>query len=335
MQERNRITRIVKLPKFGGRIGKTGAAVFLTGGLCYLLNMNPVFAIIAAIITIEPTTYDSIKKGIVRLPASLIGGAVAILLFLTFGTHPLTYAAAAVGTIYICRWWRLEEGALIATITAVAMIPNLSGAWVYDFSVKIAATTLGLTVSTIINASFPSAAFIDLSKKRASNVEQLIGRLLFITESDPAQVIQSRQEVAAIRKDLDAEKKEWLFHRPSFAKKRNYLRMQQRLERLERMLCHIEQLQHCYKAKSLPPLLQTYQHQLGRQLLAFQYAETQRFHKQVEDFLQSTSVRLSSTACAAFELLRLHEIVHLHVKANQLKQRKAAPNKEAARIIDR
>lgn len=57
-----------KIP--GSRVFKTAIAIFITAWVCELLNWPPVFAVITAIVTLEPTVYDSIKKGIVRFPAS-------------------------------------------------------------------------------------------------------------------------------------------------------------------------------------------------------------------------------------------------------------------------
>nr|WP_316045987.1 aromatic acid exporter family protein [Planococcus glaciei] len=48
----------------GSRILKTGIAIFLTAIICGWFGWPPVFAVITAIVTIEPTVSDSIKKGL-------------------------------------------------------------------------------------------------------------------------------------------------------------------------------------------------------------------------------------------------------------------------------
>ncbi len=53
----------------GSRIVKTGIAIFLTAVICEWFNWPPVFAVITAIVTIEPTVSDSIKNGLVSFPA--------------------------------------------------------------------------------------------------------------------------------------------------------------------------------------------------------------------------------------------------------------------------
>ncbi len=62
----------------GGRVIKTGIAVFLTVLVCEFFNIPTIFAVITAIVTIEPTATDSIKKGLIRFPASTIGSAYAM-----------------------------------------------------------------------------------------------------------------------------------------------------------------------------------------------------------------------------------------------------------------
>ena len=46
----------------GARTLKTGLATFLTALFCMLLNLNPIFAILTTVVTIEPTAKASIKK---------------------------------------------------------------------------------------------------------------------------------------------------------------------------------------------------------------------------------------------------------------------------------
>ena len=59
----------------GARTIKTGLATFFTSLFCMLLNLTPIFAILTAIVTIEPTAKASLKKGYKRLPATVIGDA--------------------------------------------------------------------------------------------------------------------------------------------------------------------------------------------------------------------------------------------------------------------
>lgn len=150
-------TRDVKKMKWiknrfiGGRIVKTGVAVFITAFICQLLNLPVMFAVITAIVTIEPTAADSIRKGMIRFPASAIGGAVAMLTAFLLGNTAITYAIAAVVTIWLCHKLRLEAGMLVAALTAVAMIPGAEDHFMLTFITRLGTTLIGLFTSTLVN----------------------------------------------------------------------------------------------------------------------------------------------------------------------------------------
>lgn len=135
----------------GNRIVKTGIAIFLTAVICEWFNWPPVFAVITAIVTIEPTVSDSLKKGLVRFPASAIGSAYAVLFIALFGNAPITYTLAAVFTILTCYKLKLHAGLLVATLTAVAMVEVIHSNYLISFFIRLGTTTTGLLVSTAVN----------------------------------------------------------------------------------------------------------------------------------------------------------------------------------------
>ena len=135
----------------GSRIFKTGIAIFLTAVICEWFNWPPVFAVITAIVTIEPTVSDSIKKGIIRFPASAIGSAYAVFFIALFGNSPITYTLAAVFTILTCYKLKLHAGLLVATLTAVAMVEVIHSNYLISFFIRLGTTTTGLLVSTAVN----------------------------------------------------------------------------------------------------------------------------------------------------------------------------------------
>lgn len=135
----------------GSRMLKTAIAVFLTAFICELINWPPVFAVITAIVTLEPTVSDSIKKGIIRFPASAIGSFYAVLFIALFGNSPITYTLAAFLTIITCYHLKLHAGLLVATITAVAMIEVTSDHYFIAFLTRLGTTTIGISVSTLVN----------------------------------------------------------------------------------------------------------------------------------------------------------------------------------------
>ncbi|OLO40728.1 hypothetical protein BTR23_04445 [Alkalihalophilus pseudofirmus] len=135
----------------GRRVLKTGLSVFVTAFICKLLDLPVVFAIITAIVTTEPTAADSLKKGLVRLPAAAVGALFAVLLDFLLGQSALTYSLVAMLTIVACARLKLDTGTLVATLTAVAMIPGTTDNMFHDFIIRLSGTSIGIIVSTCVN----------------------------------------------------------------------------------------------------------------------------------------------------------------------------------------
>ncbi|MGP4041393.1 FUSC family protein [Gracilibacillus sp. D59] len=156
---------------FGRRIIKTALAVFITSLLCEWIGWPPVFAVITAIVTIEPTVADSIKKGIVRFPASAIGSAYAVLFIFFFGDSPITYTLSALLTIITCYRLGLHSGLLVATLTSVAMIEVIHTNLFVSFIIRLGTTTVGLLVSTLVNMFILPPNY---TKKIMTNINDLL-----------------------------------------------------------------------------------------------------------------------------------------------------------------
>lgn len=69
----------------GERMIKTVLAVFITVLICGFFNLPPAFAVIAAIVTLEPTAAGSVQKVLQRFPATLIGTALSLGSLFLFG----------------------------------------------------------------------------------------------------------------------------------------------------------------------------------------------------------------------------------------------------------
>lgn len=67
------------------------------------------------------------------------------------GHQALSYALAAMFTIVTCQKLRLHAGTLVATLTAVAMIPITADHYFTAFLIGLATTSTGIIVSTLVN----------------------------------------------------------------------------------------------------------------------------------------------------------------------------------------
>src|SRR5699024_5665144 len=153
--------------------------------ICQLIGWPPVFAVITAIVTLEPTVSDSIKKGIVRFPASAIGSFYAVLFIFIFGNSPITYTLAATLTIITCYRLKLHDGLLVATITAVAMIEVVHDHFLMSFLIRLGTTTIGITVSTLVNLLiFPPNFMRDINKNLQTIYHDLGQTILSLVQQE-------------------------------------------------------------------------------------------------------------------------------------------------------
>lgn len=190
----------MRLP--GHRIIKTTVAVFVTAYICVLLEWPPVFAVITAIVTLEPSIKDSVKKGLVRFPASAIGSFYAVLFISLFGNSPLTYTLAASLTILTCYQLRLHAGLLVATITAVAMVEVVYDNYLLSFFIRLGTTTTGIVVSTLVNIFILPP---DYTKQIQQNIRQIYhhtGEMLMKFTNKQATQSQTKQAVERIARKI-------------------------------------------------------------------------------------------------------------------------------------
>lgn len=240
----------------GSRVVKTGVAVFLTSLICQLLDWPAVFAVITAIVTIEPTVNDSIKKGLIRFPASAIGSAYAVFFISLFGNSPITYTAAAIFTIITCFKLNLHAGLLVATLTSVAMIEVIHDHYLIAFIIRLGTTTIGLLVSTAVNMfvlppNYSKRILTNIDHVMATTGQELkvIAKDLLFQTNDCAQKIRAQETFANLKQKLDMTDKllkfqqaEAKFHRLSNVQKEALQEEEEKLNSLRLIHYHIGNL---------------------------------------------------------------------------------------------
>lgn len=244
----------------GGRVVKTGIAVFLTALICQWLHWPAVFAVITAIANIEPTARDSIKKSLVRFPASAIGAAYAVIFIALFGNSPISYTAAAVLTIITCYKLNLHAGLLVATLTSVAMIEVIQSNFFASFFIRLGTTTTGLVVSTLVNIfifppQYGTKITMNLLSLREKMREALVAVMNIILNGH-----KDNGQTEAIFADLTAnlekterllqfQEAEWQYHRYTEAERKNFYREKELLHAIRQIHYHLSNLLDISKEK--------------------------------------------------------------------------------------
>lgn len=135
----------------GKRTIKTALSVFITAVLCNLLNWPAIFAVLSALVSIEPTVNASVVKAKVRLPAAVVGAAFAMLFVWLLGHTPLAYALSVLFTIAVCHRLHWEDAIVVAALTSVNMLVLTEDHFLTNFFIRVGTTSLGIVVSIIVN----------------------------------------------------------------------------------------------------------------------------------------------------------------------------------------
>ncbi|MCP3032028.1 aromatic acid exporter family protein [Halobacillus sp. A1] len=241
---------------FGGRTLKTGVSVFLTALICGFFNLPVVFAVITAIVTIEHTAADSIKKAAVRFPASAIGALLATTCYAVFGKSAVTFALAAMLTIAICHKLKLDDGILVATITATAMIPDFQDQYVLSFLSRLGTTSIGIVVSTVVNYFLLPPNYSPRIFQSINDLYQHAAQLLerIIREDGGAPNEKSRkigrsyrQLTGHLEKTYQLsqyQRDEWKYHRHTKEEMLSFQFAQRKLGALQQIVYHLGNLQY-------------------------------------------------------------------------------------------
>ncbi|WP_166244159.1 aromatic acid exporter family protein [Paenibacillus turpanensis] len=224
----------------GKRTIKTTLAVFVTAGICTWLNWPVIFAVIAAMVTIEPTVAMSVRKARTRIPAAAIGAAFAMSLEFWLGQAPLTYALSALATIIVCSRFHWNDAILVATLTAVNMIAVTQDHFLASFVTRLGTTVVGIGVSTVINYAILPPDFTGAARQKLAEAASGIDAWLRWAAVLPqcrrrdAEHLMSGAE-PMLRSLLEGiklteyQREECLFHRKRRGKLKTALRLQRML----------------------------------------------------------------------------------------------------------
>lgn len=249
----NALYRILPI---GSRTLKTGISVFITALICQLLNFPVIFAVITAIVTVEHTAFDSLRKALIRFPASAIGAFLAVSFYGLFGKSALTYALAAMLTIAVCYKLKLDEGIVVATLTAVAMIPEFQNNYFVSFFVRLGTTSIGIIVSTAVNFFMLPPNYTRTIYKNISELFMNTSRLLLLTsawlfkEEDVKKhrltllYKQITREMEQTYNLIQYQREEWKYHRHTKKEMESFQYAQKKLNLLQQILYHIGNLHY-------------------------------------------------------------------------------------------
>ena len=312
----------------GGRIIKTGIAVFFTALICHLLGWPSMFAVITAIVTVEPTADGLIRKAIVRFTASGIGAGFSVLFTFMFGDKPITYMMVAMATIIVCHRAKLEAGLLVAVLTGVAMIPTVHNGYMEAFFIRLGTTVTGLLVANVVNLFMIRPNYTPVIQMKVNQLIRKSRELLEIRCKELAQLQPLQKKTKKDFKELLKEVEEveslcqfqkgWKLKRLNHDQKKAFYYQRKRLNLLRQIHSHLGTLielpaTELLKEKGMVAFL-------NRTLKNPEHWEVRTW-----DFLREamashtdTSENFTNSIVVSYELLSIR---HLFAEVNKIKDR--------------
>ncbi|WP_347860703.1 aromatic acid exporter family protein [Salimicrobium sp. PL1-032A] len=278
---------------FGGRTIKTGISVFLTALICSFFNLPVVFAVITAVVTIEHTAFASIRKAAVRFPASALGAMIAVSMYSLFGKGALTFGLAAMLTIGLCHKLNLDDGIVVATITAIAMIPDFQGNELVSFVTRLGTTSIGIVVSTLVNFFLlpPNYTPMILQNLHTMNAtaSQLLRRIMMNITGETKHRNSSikrlhRQLTNRLERTdtlLRFQREEWKYHRHSRKDLKQLVYVKEHLSLMHQLVHHLGNM--AFACETVPAFSETEKELLTTLLPKLEKALTAEKHEITED----------------------------------------------------
>ncbi|CAM3882305.1 aromatic acid exporter family protein [Aeromicrobium ponti] len=322
----------------GKRLLKTGLAVFITALICQWLEWPVVFAVIAAIVTVEPTIHASIQKGKVRLPAAAIGAAIAMSFNFFFGQVPITFALSAFFTIYICHRLRWDDAILVATLTAIAMLPMTTEKFLMAFFIRIATTSIGIVVSTLVNLIVWPPNFTNEIKESSHNLVNETRDLIEVCLDYQLQNNQIRKKILNIRFErlhkgieramvtIQSQREDFRYRKKNITNAKMLNDLQQQVDLLHKISFHIGDILSISEQEVIPEedkvilqIVWSHIKELFKQTVTYHETETNvrsMLYPLIYDH-QDEEALLSKSTSIAFELLAIcHLVIDFQTKHN-------------------
>ena len=145
----------INIPKIGMRNIKTAISVLLSIIVLRYLEMDPFFACISAVVTMQTTVDVSFKAGAERMIGTLVGAGIAIIFSLIAPNNILLIGIGIIIIIYISNLIHQQNAASLACIVFLAIMINLTDQTPIQHAyARIIETLIGIVIAVMVNSYF-------------------------------------------------------------------------------------------------------------------------------------------------------------------------------------
>jgi uncharacterized membrane protein YgaE (UPF0421/DUF939 family) len=141
--------------RVGARIFKTGISLILALLICRWFELEPpIFAAIAATLSIQPTIYRTLSHLREQMEANIIGAALGVTATYFLGAEPLIVGLVVMLVIIINLRLKFENSLVLSIVTVIAVMETQTENYLYFAGNRFLLTVIGVFSAALVNALF-------------------------------------------------------------------------------------------------------------------------------------------------------------------------------------
>ena len=139
-------------------IAKCVAGVLIAFLLAKLFHYNDyIWCLISIILVLSPDAKDALPQASNRIKANLIGAAAGLIMLLVHVAPEITVSGAAIITIIICYFTKLEASTRTALAATIIVTIHENGKYIWDVAFdRVIAVVAGCIIGIVITLIFHS-----------------------------------------------------------------------------------------------------------------------------------------------------------------------------------
>lgn len=195
--------------KIGFRTIKTGIAVTLALFISNILKIeSPFYAVIAAIIAIQPTVSDSWKKGIYRLLGTMMGAVVGVIFVSISPGNPILAGLGIIFIILVMNKLNWGEAISIGGVVFIGIFLNAEGGYI-DYSLhRLLDTSIGIVVAVAVNYIIYPPNYDDKIVEEARQISKdllnyYIKAIQILLKEEEEDIAFLEEQIQEIEEELD------------------------------------------------------------------------------------------------------------------------------------
>ncbi|MBB6449096.1 uncharacterized membrane protein YgaE (UPF0421/DUF939 family) [Geomicrobium halophilum] len=324
---------MINLTLISGKLFKVSLSACISIALCIQLQLSPTFALITALLAFDSTAIDAMQRGWGRLLAACFGALFALVFFYTLGAHPIIYICTLVSILAACQYFKIGGFTVIASITAISMVPTMFGHHIIEYIGRVMSTLIGIMISTIVNLviSLPNHTPL-LFKMIEQYWRQVLHIITVIIDHETNQTKNISQAVCwsqydAIHAKLQRlhriaknQRRQWKLHPAPLMEQKDLDLIEEHIQTMNRLLDHMNLLRPPdikEQVKTPIPFILKRGVRLPRKLPAMEEQGTERLQAWFNDFLLRKNERLMVDQRNAPQL---HEVIMACIQTMTISQ---------------